>query len=157
MITIGKPAPAFTLDDQSGATHSLQDLKGKHTLIYFYPKDDTPGCTAQACSLRDNLEDLKELGVEVYGVSGDSVESHKKFAEKYKLPFPVLADPDKAMIEAYGAYGERSMYGRKFMGIIRSAVLIGPDLNVEAHWPKIQPLKTVPTVKDWMQNHDAHQ
>lgn len=153
MITVGKPAPDFTLQDQSGTAHALKDLNGKHTLIYFYPKDDTPGCTAQACSLRDNLEDLKELGVEVYGVSGDSVESHKKFAEKYNLPFPVLSDPDKKMIEAYGAYGERSMYGRKFMGIIRSAILIGPDLTVEAHWPKIQPLKTVPTVKEWMQDH----
>lgn len=153
MITVGKPAPDFTLQDQSGTAHALKDLNGKHTLIYFYPKDDTPGCTAQACSLRDNLEDLKELGIEVYGVSGDSVESHKKFAEKYNLPFPVLSDPDKKMIEAYGAYGERSMYGRKFMGIIRSAILIGPDLTVEAHWPKIQPLKTVPTVKEWMQDH----
>lgn len=153
MITVGKPAPDFTLEDQSGTAHALKDLNGKHTLIYFYPKDDTPGCTAQACSLRDNLEDLKELGIEVYGVSGDSVESHKKFAEKYSLPFPVLSDPDKKIIEAYGAYGERSMYGRKFMGIIRSAILIGPDLTIEAHWPKIQPLKTVPTVKEWMQDH----
>lgn len=157
MLTIGNTAPDFSLEDQTGKTHRLQDLKGKHTLIYFYPKDDTPGCTAQACSLRDNLEDLKELGVEVFGVSGDSVESHKKFAEKYNLPFPVLSDPDKGMIEAYGAYGERSMYGRKFMGIIRSAVLIGPDLTIEAHWPKMQPLKTVPAVTEWMQNHDAHQ
>ena len=156
MITIGKPAPDFTLDDQSGKSHSLQDLKGKHTLIYFYPKDDTPGCTAQACSLRDNLEDLKELGVEVFGVSGDSIESHKKFADKYNLPFPVLSNPDKKMIEAYDAYGERSMYGRKFMGIIRSAVLIGPDLTIEAHWPKIQPLKTVPAVTEWMQDHATH-
>lgn len=153
MITPGHPAPDFSLQDQEGKTHNLTNLKGKHTLIYFYPKDDTPGCTAQACSLRDNLEELKELGVEVYGVSGDTVESHKKFAEKYNLPFPVLSDPNKKMIEAYGAYGERSMYGRKFMGIIRSAVLIGPDLTIEAHWPKIQPLKTVPTVKEWMAKH----
>lgn len=153
MITIGKPAPDFTLQDQEGNTHTLADLKGQHTLIYFYPKDDTPGCTAQACSLRDNLEELRELGVEVYGVSGDSVESHKKFAEKYNLPFPVLSDPDKTMIDAYGAYGERSMYGRKFMGIIRSAVLIGPDLTIIAHWPKIQPLKTVPAVRAWLAEH----
>lgn len=152
-MDIGSPAPDFTLADQNNEAHSLKDLKGKHTLIYFYPKDDTPGCTTQACSLRDNLEDLKKLGVEVYGVSGDSVESHKKFADKYNLPFPVLSDPDKKMIEAYGAWGERNMYGRKFMGIIRSAVLIGPDLEVEAHWPKIQPLKTVSTVTEWMQAH----
>ena len=153
MITIGKPAPDFTLQDQEGNTHTLADLKGQHTLIYFYPKDDTPGCTAQACSLRDNLEELRELGVEVYGVSGDSVESHKKFAEKYNLPFPVLSDPERTVIDAYGAYGERSMYGRKFMGIIRSAVLIGPDLTIIAHWPKIQPLKTVPAVRAWLAEH----
>ncbi|MCC7288773.1 peroxiredoxin [bacterium] len=152
-MTIGKPAPDFTLQDPEGNTHTLADLKGQHTLIYFYPKDDTPGCTAQACSLRDNLEELRELGVEVYGVSGDSVESHKKFAEKYNLPFPVLSDPERTVIDAYGAYGERSMYGRKFMGIIRSAVLIGPDLTIIAHWPKIQPLKTVPAVRAWLAEH----
>jgi len=153
MLTIGAPAPDFTLNDQDNHRHSLSDLKGKHSLIYFYPKDDTPGCSMQACSLRDNLEELEKLGVKVYGVSGDSVESHKKFADKYKLPFPVLSNPDKDMIAAYDAWGERSMYGRKFMGIIRSAVMIGPDLTIEAHWAKIQPLKTVPEVKKWLQGH----
>lgn len=152
-MEIGQAAADFELKDQVGTTHNLHDLKGKHTLIYFYPKDDTPGCTAQACSLRDHLEELRNAGVEVFGVSADSVESHQKFAEKYNLPFPVLADPEKSMIEAYGAWGERNMYGRKFMGTIRSAVLIGPDLTIEAHWPKIQPLKTVPTVLDWMKDH----
>ena len=152
-MEVGTTAVDFSLLDQMGKSHSLAELKGKHTLVYFYPKDDTPGCTAQACSLRDNLEELRGLGVEVFGVSGDSVESHKKFAAKYDLPFPVLSDPDKTMIEAYGAWGERNMYGRKFMGIIRSAVLIGPDLKIEAHWPKIQPLKTVPTVTAWMEEH----
>ncbi len=153
MITVGKPAPDFSLEDQSGKIHTLEGLRDKHTLIYFYPKDDTPGCTVQACALRDSLEDLKADGVDVLGVSADSIESHKKFADKYSLPFPVLSDPEKKMIEPYGAWGERNMYGRKFMGIIRSAVLIGPDLTVEAHWPKIQPLKTVPTVRDWMRDH----
>lgn len=153
MITVGQPAPEFSLEDQQGKVHTLESLNGKHTLIYFYPKDDTPGCTVQACVLRDSLEDLKADGVEVIGVSADSIESHKKFADKYNLPFPVLSDPDKKMIEPYGAWGERNMYGRKFLGIIRSAVLIGPDLAVEAHWPKIQPLKTVSTVRDWMRDH----
>ncbi len=153
MLTIDSPAPDFTLEDQTGKSHSLKDLKGKHTLIYFYPKDNTSGCTAQACSLRDNLEDLKKDGLEVFGVSADSVESHKKFADKYELPFPVLADPDKKMIEAYGAWAEKSMYGRKFMGIVRSAVLIGPELTIEAHWPKIAPLQTVPEVKKWLAEH----
>lgn len=153
MIAVGQPAADFSLLDQQGKNHTLQDLKGRHTLIYFYPKDDTPGCTAQACALRDNLEELKADGIDVIGVSADNVESHKKFAAKYNLPFPVLADTEKEMIEAYGAWGERNMYGRKFMGIIRSAALIGPDLTVEAHWPKIQPLKTVSTVRDWMRDH----
>lgn len=153
-MEIGSKAPDFSLQDQNGKTHNLQDLKGKHTLIYFYPKDDTPGCTTQACSLRDSIEDLRADGVEVFGVSADSVDSHKKFAEKYNIPFPVLSNPEKDMIEAYGAWGERSMYGRKFMGIFRSAVLIGPELTIEAHWPKIQPLKTVPAVREWIQSHE---
>jgi peroxiredoxin Q/BCP len=153
-MEIDSKAPDFTLLDQNEKSHSLKDLAGKHTLIYFYPKDDTPGCTTQACSLRDSIEDLRSDGIEVLGVSADSVDSHKKFAEKYNLPFPVLSNPEKDMIEAYHAWGERSMYGRKFMGIIRSAVLIGPDLTIEAHWPKIQPLKTVPTVRAWMQEHN---
>lgn len=152
-MEIGSKAPDFTLPDQDGKTHSLQDLAGKHTLIYFYPKDDTPGCTTQACSLRDNIEALTADGIAVFGVSADSVDSHKQFTNKYNLPFPVLSNPKKDMIEAYGAWGERSMYGRKFMGIIRSAVLIGPGLAIEAHWPKIQPLKTVPAVREWIKTH----
>jgi len=153
MLKLNQPAPDFTLQDQTGSSHSLNDLKGKHTLIYFYPKDDTPGCTMQACSLRDNLESLKELGLDVIGVSADDVSSHKKFADKYNLTFPVLSDPEKTMIEAYGAWAEKSMYGKKFMGIVRSAVLIGPDLTIEAHWPKIQPLKTVSEVTKWLETH----
>lgn len=153
MTHIGSTIPNFTLLDQHGDTHTNAELKNHHSLIYFYPKDDTPGCTTQACSLRDHLEELKELGVQVYGVSADSVASHTKFAEKYNLPFPILSDPDKTLIEALGAYGERSMYGRKFMGIIRSAVMVGPDQTIEAHWPKIQPLKTVPEVKQWLSEH----
>ena len=154
MLEIGQLAPDFTLQDQNGRKHSLKDLKGQHTLIYFYPKDDTTGCTVQACALRDNLEDLEADGLDVFGMSADGVESHKKFAEKYNLPFPVLADPDKDTMVAYQAYGERSMYGRKFMGGIRSAVIIGPELTIEAHWPKISPLKTVPEAKKWMKEHN---
>lgn len=153
MIAIGKPAPDFTLEDQNGETHSLAEQKGHHTLIYFYPKDDTPGCTAQACSLRDNLEELEKDGVKVFGVSADNVASHKKFADKYSLPFPVLSDPEKEMIKAYGAWGEKNMYGRKYEGIIRSSLLIGPDLTVEAHWPKIQPLKTVTEAQKFLAEH----
>lgn len=153
MIEVGQTAPDFNLQDQAGSQQSLSDLKGQHSLIYFYPKDDTPGCTVQACSLRDNFEDLKADSITVYGVSADDMASHKKFAEKYKLPFPVLSDPSKEMIKAYGAWGKKSMYGRSFEGIVRSAVLIGPDLKIEAHWPKIAPLKTVGEVKKFMAEH----
>lgn len=152
-ITIGKPAPEFSLPDQAGKTHSLGDLKGKTTLIYFYPKDETPGCTVQACALRDNFEALQAKGVEVIGVSKDDVKSHAKFATKHELPFTILADPSTKMIDTYGAWAEKSMYGRKFMGIVRSAVLVGPDLTILAHWPKIAPLKTVPEVEKWLEDN----
>ena len=152
-VQISDRAPDFDLLDQDGKKHSLNDLKDKTTLIYFYPKDETPGCTQQACSLRDNFEDLQAKGVDVIGVSKDEVKSHAKFAEKHNLPFTILSDPDAKMIESYGAWGERNMYGRKFMGTIRSAVLIGPDLKILAVWPKIQPLKTVSEVEKWLENN----
>lgn len=150
-IVVGKPAPDFNTEDQNGKKHSLKDLKGKTTLIYFYPKDQTPGCTVQACSLRDNIEELTADGIDVFGVSKDDVASHQKFATKHKLPFPILADPDHEMIDAYDAWGEKSLYGRKFMGTIRSGVIVGPDLTVLMHWPKLPPLKTVPEVRKWKQ------
>jgi peroxiredoxin Q/BCP len=149
-LEVGKAVPDLNLPDQDGKNHSLKDLKGKTTLIYFYPKDETPGCTQQACSLRDNFEALQAKGVDVIGVSKDDVKSHAKFAEHHNLPFDILADPDTKMIDAYGAWGERNMYGRKFMGTIRSAVLVGPDLKILAVWPKIQPLKTVPAVLEFL-------
>lgn len=143
-------APNFVLYDQNNKTHKLDNLKGKTTLIYFYPKDDTPGCTTQACSLRDNLEELKKDNISVIGVSTQDITSHKKFEQKYQLNFPILADTDQKMVEDYGAWGEKSMYGRKYMGTIRSAVLIGPDLKLLAVWPKIAPLKTVSEVKKYL-------
>jgi peroxiredoxin Q/BCP len=149
-LEVGKKAPDFEARDQNNKTHKLNDLKGKTTLIYFYPKDETPGCTVQACSLRDNFDDLKNQGVDVIGVSKDDVASHIKFAQRHKLPFPILADPEHKMIEAYNAWGEKSLYGRKFFGTIRSGVLIGPDLKILAVWPKLSPLKTVPEVKKWL-------
>lgn len=152
-MQVGKPAPDFNLEDQAGKSHSLNDLKGKTTLIYFYPKDETPGCTQQACSLRDNFEALQAKGVDVIGVSKDDVTSHQKFAQHHNLPFPILADTETKMTSAYGSWGERNMYGRKFMGTIRSAVLVGPDGTILAHWPKIQPLKTVPTVLKWLETN----
>lgn len=153
MLETGKQAADFSLQDQTGKIHDLKSLKGQYSLIYFYPKDDTPGCTVQACALRDNLESLEQSGLHVLGVSADDVKSHEKFSSKYNLPFPVLSDPSKQMIEAYGAWAERNMYGRKFMGIVRSAVIIAPDLTIATHWPKIAPLKTVPEAKKWMAEH----
>lgn len=154
-ITIGKPAPDFSAEDQNGKKHSLKDLKGKTTLIYFYPKDQTPGCTVQACSLRDHTEELRADGIDVLGVSKDDVASHQKFASKHELPFPILADTDHKMIDDYDAWAEKSMYGRKFMGIVRSGVIVGPDLTILMHWPKLPPLKTVPEVRKWKHEQDA--
>ena len=114
-LNVGDQAPDFKLEDQSGKVHELKDLKGKKTLIYFYPKDETPGCTIQACSLRDNFEKLQSVGLDVYGVSKDDVKSHEKFAAHHNLPFDILSDPENNMINAYGAWGERNMYGKKYM------------------------------------------
>ena len=149
-LVVGDKAPDFILEDQAGKTHKLSDLKNRTTLIYFYPKDETPGCTQQACALRDNFEELQAKGIDVIGVSKDDVKSHAKFATKHELPFDILADPSTKMIESYGAWAEKSMYGRKFMGIVRSAVLVGPELKILAVWPKIQPLKTVPAVLEYI-------
>lgn len=152
-LAVGDKAKDFSLCDQFGKIHSLKDLKSKITLIYFYPKDETPGCTIQACSLRDNFEKLQQKGINVIGVSKDDVKSHEKFASKHKLPFIILSDPDTKMLKVYGAWGERNLYGRKFMGTIRSAVLVGPDLKILAVWPKIQPLKTVSEVEKWLDSN----
>lgn len=120
----GKKAPAFKLKNQNGETISLTDFSGKKLAIYFYPKDDTPTCTVQACNLRDNFKSLQQHGIEVIGVSPDEVESHKKFENKHQLPFTILADPKHVMLEKYGVWGEKSMYGRKYMGVIRTTFLI---------------------------------
>ena len=126
----GDLAPAFEGIDQSGATVRLADFAGKPLALYFYPKDDTPGCTKQACNLRDHTGDLTEAGVAVVGVSADPVESHERFAAKYDLPFPLLADPEHEILEAYGAWGEKNLYGRKSMGTKRTTFLIGADGRV---------------------------
>ena len=153
MLQVGDKAPDFNLEDQDGAAKLLADYKGKRTLFYFYPKDNTPGCTAEACSLRDNLEDLRSDGLEVVGVSADSVKSHQGFAQKHSLPFTLLSDPEKAMIQSWGVWVEKSMYGRKYMGIARASFIVGPDLTVEAVWPKVSPLKHVAEVRKWLAEH----
>lgn len=123
-LTTGDKAPDFTGIDQNGEKVSLKDLRGKKVVLYFYPKNFTPGCTTEACNLRDNYLDLKEAGMEVIGVSPDDGESHKKFEEKYELPFTLVADPDKKIIEKYGVWGEKNMYGKKSMGLFRTTFLI---------------------------------
>lgn len=123
-VAIGDLAPDFTSIDQHGQPVKLSDYRGKKVVIYFYPKDDTPGCTAQACSLRDNHGDLRAAGYEVLGVSIDDQKSHQKFAAKYDLPFTLVADTDKAIVEAYGVWQEKSMYGRKYMGTVRTTFII---------------------------------
>jgi peroxiredoxin Q/BCP len=153
MLQVGDKVPSYKLQDQDGNEHTEAELKGKTTLVYFYPKDNTPGCTAQACQLRDNLEDLKKDGVEVIGVSADSVKSHKGFAERFNLPFTILADEDKTLVQAFGAFGEKSMFGKKYMGITRSSFLIGPDATVLAVWPKVKPLHQVEDVREWLAAH----
>jgi peroxiredoxin Q/BCP len=136
-IQEGKPAPDFTLTDAAGRQVSLKDFAGKDVILYFYPKDDTPGCTKEACGFRDGWKDLAKANVVVLGVSADSTASHQKFAAKYKLPFPLLSDPDRKVMKAYGAYGEKMMYGKKTKGVIRSTVWIGPDGKVKKHWAKV--------------------
>jgi peroxiredoxin Q/BCP len=139
MPEAGTAAPAFSLADHEGTIRSLSDFRGSWTVVYFYPKDDTPGCTTEACAFRDAYDELKEQGIVVLGISPDSVESHAAFAAKHRLPFTLLADPAKNVIQSYGAWGERSMYGKKYMGVIRSSVLVDPDGNVAKTYPKASP------------------
>ena len=136
-IEEGKAAPAFTLKDQNGNKVALKELKGKDVVVYFYPKDDTPGCTKEACGFRDDYAAFEKLGVTVLGISPDDGESHTKFIDKYELPFPLLSDPDKKVMEKYGAWGEKNMYGKKTMGVIRSTVWIGADGKVKKHWKRV--------------------
>jgi thioredoxin-dependent peroxiredoxin len=137
MIKTGEPAPQFALSDAAGKRVALQDLAGRDVVLYFYPKDDTPGCTKEACGFREAWTELRRMGVEVLGVSPDSAESHTRFAEKYRLPFRLLSDPDKHVMEAYGAWGEKTMYGKRTTGVIRSTVWIGPDGRVRRHWARV--------------------
>ena len=137
MLEPGTQAPTFTLTDPTGRPVSLEDFAGRHVILYFYPKDDTPGCTKEACAFRDGWGELQALGAVVLGVSADDADSHRKFASKYRLPFTLLSDPDHRVMRAYGAYGEKTMYGRKVVGVIRSTVWIGPDGRVRHHWARV--------------------
>jgi thioredoxin-dependent peroxiredoxin len=137
-LSIGSKAPDFKLADHSGKTVSLSQLAGKNVVLYFYPKDDTPGCTVEACNFRDEHSALEKAGAVVLGVSPDNEKSHQKFITKYSLPFPLLVDPEHKVAEAYGAWGEKKNYGRTFMGIIRSTFLIDPQGKVKQVWPKVK-------------------
>ena len=137
MLEPGTKAPAFTLTDATGQNVSLEDFAGRDVILYFYPRDDTPGCTKEACGFRDAWDELRELGAVVLGVSADDADSHERFAAKYRLPFTLLSDPDRSVMATYGAYGEKTMYGRKVVGVIRSTVWIGPDGRVQRHWARV--------------------
>jgi len=127
ILKAGDKAPGFTAKDQNGKTVSLSDFSGKKVILYFYPKDDTPGCTAEACDFRDNYQSMLSKGFEVIGVSTDDEKSHKKFETKYSLPFPLIADSDKSIVEAYGVWVEKNMYGKKYMGTARTTFIIDGD------------------------------
>ena len=143
-IEQGKLAPLFTLKDQEGNKVALKALRGKRVVVYFYPKDDTPGCTKEACSFRDLWAQVKALNTVVLGVSPDDADSHQKFISKYKLPFTLLSDPDKKVMEKYGAWGEKVMYGKKSIGIIRSTTLIDEKGKVIKHWKKVPKAESHP-------------
>ena len=145
-LKVGSKAPAFTLTDQRGKKVKLSDYKGKRVVVYFYPKADTPGCTTQSCALSDAMPDLKKLKSVVLGISPDSPEKQKKFDDKYKLGFPLLADEDHKVASAWGVWGKKTLYGREFMGIIRSAFVIDAQGNVQAAFYKVSPKDTVPKV-----------
>ena len=134
----GTRAPAFQLKDDQGRTVKLSDFKGRPVVLYFYPKDDTPGCTKEACAFRDASSRLEKLGAVVLGVSPDAVESHAKFRDKYHLNFPLLSDPQHRVAEKYGAWREKNMYGKKTMGIQRSTYLIGPDGKIAKVWKRVR-------------------
>jgi peroxiredoxin Q/BCP len=133
----GKKAPAFTLVDQDGKKHSLKDYAGKNLILYFYPRDDTPGCTKEACGFRDLKRQLSRHDTVVLGCSPDGEAKHKAFIAKFGLNFPLLCDPDKKVMTKYGAFGEKMMYGKKTQGVIRSTVWIGPDGKVKKHWARV--------------------
>lgn len=142
-LTIGTPAPTFTLLDDASNTVDLAALRGQTVVLYFYPKDDTPGCTTQACGFRDRYAEVTDANAVVYGISPDSVASHAKFKKKFGLPFPLLADTDHAVCEAYGVWNEKSMYGKKYMGVTRSHVVIGPDGTLVDVQIKVSPEESV--------------
>jgi peroxiredoxin Q/BCP len=152
MLTEGQPAPDFKADTDKGAAVSLHDFLGKHVVLYFYPKDDTPGCTVEACNFRDNFAPLEAAGAVVLGISLDGVESHQKFRDKFELPFTLLADPEHTVADAFGVYGQKEFRGHQYMGVDRATFLIGPDGKLEKVWAQVKPdghaLEVLEAIKD---------
>lgn len=136
--TAGDRAPDIALPGDDGTIHRLEDRRGRWTIVYFYPADDTPGCTIEACAFRDDHAALADDDAEVWGISPDGAESHLRFRAKFDLPFTLLSDPDHAVAEAYGAWGTKTLYGKEFIGIIRSTFLVGPDLTIVRAWPRVK-------------------
>lgn len=139
MLKLKSKAPAFVLPDQEGKPHALQDYLGRWVALYFYPKDDTPGCTAEACSFRDNFSRLKRVGIAVVGVSVDPVKKHKKFVEKYELPFALLADEGKTVVERYGVWAKKKFMGREYLGTLRTTFLIDPAGKIARIYENVKP------------------
>lgn len=136
-IEEGETAPAFTLNDQDGNPVALKDFRGRTVVIFFYPKDNTPGCTKEACGFRDNIRNFDALDTVILGVSPDAADSHVRFIDKFRLPFTLLSDPDRKVMEQYGAWGEKVLYGVKRVGVIRSTTIVGPDGKVLKHWKRV--------------------
>ena len=139
MLSVGDKAPAFALQDDQAKTRRSSELKGKPYVLFFYPKDNTPGCTTEACAFRDLRAKFDKAGIALFGVSADSSASHAKFVAKYGLGLPLLADPEHSLLEVYGVWAEKSLYGRKFMGIVRSTFAVGADGRISHVWPKVKP------------------
>ncbi len=152
----GEAAPSFQAQDQQGNTVSLKELDGRWVVLYFYPKDDTPGCTKEACNFRDNHGALQGQGAVVLGVSGGTERSHAKFAEKYELPFPLLVDADNSIARAYGAWGKKKMFGKEYEGITRSTFVIDPQGKVAKAWPKVKPDQHGEEVLNWLRTNASN-
>ncbi|MBM4055770.1 MAG: thioredoxin-dependent thiol peroxidase [Planctomycetes bacterium] len=148
-------APEFTLSDQNGKTHKLSEFKGQWVLIYFYPRDSTPGCTKEACAFRDSFTDFEKMGAVIIGISTDSVESHEKFAKKYQLPFILLADEDKKVVEAYGVWGMKKFMGKEHEGTIRMSFLINPEGNIAKIYETVKPTDHAKEVLKDLKEMDA--
>jgi len=155
VLSEGQKAPAFSLRDQEGKTVKLADFKGRKVLLYFYPKADTPGCTTQSCAVRDARQDMKKLGVDVVGISPDAPTDQEKFDTKFSLGFPLLADTSHAVAEAWGVWGEKTNYGKTYMGIIRSSFLVDEKGKILRAWYKVKPEDTVPKAREALQQVGA--